>query len=608
MPVPLCFPWRSVWFARAVTLIALVIGVPLFLRTPPWCDITLYQMAARNILNGGVHYQGIFDTNLPGFVWLLTAIQWLFGPSVVAVRFADLAIVCGIVLLADHIAKRGGASLASRWWAFAGVAVFYPFTIEMSHAQRDIWMTLPSLGAVALRVRRGMREATQPAFRESLLEGVLWGFAVWIKPHIVVMAASVWLLSAWRIASTHSRRFRALAFDFLGNVCGGLLIGVLGLGLLFATGAWKPFLDVFTNWNPGYLDLVRIELKSRTKQELFWFPPWSLGIIVTVPLAFISMVDMAPWAGRGRANSREHGPLSRWLPRLLWDKTANADARFARGLLGGLYLVWTLQSFFLQRGFEYAHVPETLLMLAVWASHRWAWTLLMLLYLTTTSSLWFLAENNESVRAKLEEVPPKSLYRYFPRHPMFATNRLRAWPTCWRFNLTDNERYALWDELKLHPPHEASMSWVELAEVAEFLRSQNVGDGEVIAWFDSPHAVYLMLGIEPGMRFMHVYTAISIGKDKNDEDGRIKVMRELANTPRARFVINDLEWVVIALSAETTEQRNALLAPAQSPQNLLPPTCPHSKDFPFNQPTVFRTKGGTGRYIVHTIVTRENSK
>src|SRR5215218_4086988 len=82
MPGHLCLPWRSVWLPRAVTAVALVIGLPLFLRSPPWCDITLYQLAARNLLQGGVHYRDLFDTNLPGFVWAMTALYSLFGPNV----------------------------------------------------------------------------------------------------------------------------------------------------------------------------------------------------------------------------------------------------------------------------------------------------------------------------------------------------------------------------------------------------------------------------------------------------------------------------------------------------------------------------------------------
>ncbi len=642
MPVPLCCPWRSVWFARAVAAAALVVGVPLFLRMPPWCDITLYQMAARNILKGGVHYQGIFDTNLPGFVWALTAIQWVFGPSVVALRAADLLIVFGIVLLTDRVAKWGGATPAARWWAVAGAAVFYPFTVEMSHAQRDTWMALPALAAVVLRVRRGLgrEEPTPPAplpegkgetepsrassasgarmssspfpsgrgaggVGASAIEGALWGAAVWVKPHVVVMAAAVWLLTARRLAGEHPRPWRAALHDLLGNLAGGLVVGAAGVVWLFATGAWAPLVDVFTNWNPGYLELVWFELDDREKQQLYWFPPWSFGLILTIPLALVSLLDMAPWSSRGAAGARPQGFVGRWLPRHLWDKQANADARFARGVLGGLYLAWVAQAYYLQRGFEYAHVPEVLLMLGVWASHRWAWAAVVLLWIALAAGAWSVP----GTKSELDGLSKTTREHYLPQHPIFDAKRLRLWPTCWRTNLSDAERYALWDKLHLHPPHEAVISWEELAEVAEFLKAQNAGDGEVIAWFDSPHAVYLLLDKDPGIRFMHLNTAMSIGQwrpPEQGERGREKVMRELAeSTPRARFAVNDLEWVT--LSASTDEQRALWTGPARNPPlDLLPAATPYPNEFPFNQPTLFRTRGGSGRYIVHKVVTRAN--
>src|SRR5579885_3534706 len=103
MSALLCMPWRSVWLPRAITAVALVVGLPLFLRSPPWCDITLYQMAARNLLHGGTHYKDLFDTNLPGFVWAMTVLRWLFGSSVIAVRVVDLVVVLGVVLFIDRL-------------------------------------------------------------------------------------------------------------------------------------------------------------------------------------------------------------------------------------------------------------------------------------------------------------------------------------------------------------------------------------------------------------------------------------------------------------------------------------------------------------------------
>ncbi|HEY1187613.1 MAG TPA: hypothetical protein VGE74_08135 [Gemmata sp.] len=640
MRVPLCCPWRSVWAARTVAAVALAVGVPLFLRMPPWCDLTLYQMAARNLLEGGVHYRDIFDTNLPGFVWVLTLIQWVFGESVVAVRAADLLIVAGVVALTDRLAKWGGASRAARWWALAGAAVLYPFTIEMSHAQRDTWMALPGLAAVALRVRRGMGAAdplpllppqqgtghvpdagapsgSPPAlrgaflapFRRSLYEGLLWGAAVWIKPHIVVMAATVWLLTARRLAGRHPRQWGAAGADLLGNLAGGLIVGAAGVAWLLASGTWEPFLEVFTEWNPGYLELVEYEFPQRVRQQLDWFPGWSLGPFLTVPLALVALLDMAPWASRRAATARpgRAGPLGYWLPRHLWEKSAGADARFARGVLGALYLAWFGQAFFLQRGFQYAHIPETLLMLGVWASHRWAWTCVVLSWFVAVAAAWAVADYSPWARDQLAAVPPKTHERYLPRHVAFRAERLGLWPTCWRTNLTDAERYRLWDRLRLHPPHEAVIDWTEIAEVAEYLRTQGVQDGEVVAWYDSPHAVYLVMHLKPGLRFMHVYTAISIGQGETGFNGHARVMGELQAAPaNRRFVINDLEWV--ALPAADAQHRALLLGPPGRPRphQLLPWDSPYPSGFPFNQPTLFRTRNGKGRYVVHALASRDH--
>ena len=41
---------------------------------------SLYMMAARNLLQDRVHYRDLFDTNMPGFVWVTTAIYSVFGP------------------------------------------------------------------------------------------------------------------------------------------------------------------------------------------------------------------------------------------------------------------------------------------------------------------------------------------------------------------------------------------------------------------------------------------------------------------------------------------------------------------------------------------------
>ncbi|HEV3385410.1 MAG TPA: hypothetical protein VG097_11395, partial [Gemmata sp.] len=614
-PVPVPLPWRSVWLPRVAVLIALISGLPLYLRSPLWCDITLYDLATRNLLDGGIHYRDLFDTNLPGFVWLLTALRWLFGPSAIVVRIADLMVITGVVILIDRLAKWGGATRATRWWALAGVAFLYPFAVEMVHAQRDTWMALPALVAIALRVRRmtgGAEGALSgeahtrigSAFRQSVLEGAIWGLAVWLKPHIVLMAAGTWLFTIRRLTYGQSRPWSFFVADLLGNLTGGIAIGICGLAWLIGSGTWPHFWSVVTVWNPEYTKLASREFSLRVEQELHWFPPWSLWLIPTVPLALLSIIDAAPWSGYRGGDPTRPGPVGRLLPSWLWDREAGRDARFVRGLLGGLYLVWAIQAFCIQRGFMYVHMPETLLMFGVWAAHRWAMPVIPLLWMLLTSCLWLYADANSRFREELLTIAVDKHVsadvgeeRYIVRHPLAEPNRIQCWPECWRCDLTTAERYALWDRLRRIREHEASISWEELSEVVQFLRKKGVKDGEVLAWHDSPHAVYLMLGIKPGLRFMHVCTAQLIG-----DMGYCQVMTELTATQgTARFAIGDLEWATLGA---TPAQRLVILGPPASPTDLLPAglNSGNRATFPFNQRTVFRTRGGLGRYTVHELV------
>ncbi len=598
-------PWRSVTLPRIITVLLLLIGLPLFLRMPPWCDVTLYQLAARNILHGGIHYQDVFDTNLPGYVWIITGLYALFGDSTLAVRVVDFGIVTGVVLILDRLEQRGGATPALRWWTIATAALFYLFAVEMVHAQRDIWMALPALAAVLLRVRRATRQETAFGhFRAAGVEGLLWGVAVWLKPHVILMAAVVWLLSIRYLCGGGRSGWRKVAADFLGNLGGGGIVGLAGIAGLVASGTWAAFIDVFTRWNPKYLELVWLEFDDRVAQQLFWFPPWSLGLVLTVPLAIASVIDAAPWRSR-EAAAAAPGPLGAWLPRWLWDTGASAECRWVRGIVAGLYLVWITQAFFLQRGFQYVHVVETLLMFALWAAHGWAWVLIGWVWLVFTSSVWLIADYQAAVREQLERLHERSRARYWPRHPLAMPARLALWPRCWRGDRSEEERLILWDQLRLHPPHEAVISWQELGEVADYLRQQGVRDGEVIAWFDSPHAVYSLLDIEPGFRYMHVYTALTIAsRGVRTAQGECPVMADLARQHRARFVVNDLEWSAL-FHEHDPDQVAALQGPAGNPpHDLLPAFTPYKSLFPFNQPTLFRSRQGTGRYIVHQLVTR----
>ena len=557
---------RSVLLPQAVTVIALVVGLPLFLRSPLWADLTLYDLAARNLLWGGVHYRDVFDTNLPGFVWIMVLIRGALGFDPLALRLVDLAIVTGIVLLIDRIAKLGGASPVARWWAIAGAAVLYPSTVEMAHAQRDTWMALPAAAAVLLRVRRLNRTgvAGGRVFRDSALEGALWGAAVWIKPHCLLMAAGVWLFSVWRVANTAERRLAGFAADLLGNLASGLAFAILGIGGIALSGGWPYFWDVLTVWAPEYGQLAPREFVMRYGQELHWFPPWSLWLIPTVrwPCCRSStrrsgvrrtMANHAPGRSGGscRTGCGSARPARRRAsPAAGWPCSTSSGPRSPS---------WS------SANFEYVHLAELFLMFGLWAAHRWSMPAVVITWLALTSTAWLVGDAVPEVRTILHQfavhdsrpAPEPDKEHYFVRHPLADLERLRIWPDCWRLNTTEQERFVLWGRLQRVTEHPSAFGWDELGEVADYLRSRGVQDGELIAWDDTPHVLYLMLGIKPGLRFMHVNTAQSISRR-----AYAQVRGELASKAGvARFAVGDLELLMLG---QKPEARARIIGPPTS--------------------------------------------
>lgn len=511
----------------AVAAAALALGVPLFLQSAPWCDLTLYQLAARNLLGGGVLYRDIFDTNLPGFVWTLAAVQALFGEGVVAVRAVDLAIVAGVTALLTRQVGDAGGGPAPRAWFVAGVALYYPFTPEFSHAQRDVWMLLPALAAFRLR----------QAGVAPFAEGLLWGCAVWVKPHVVVPAFAVWLASA---------RYRPPGRG-LGTVpllAAGSLMGVAGLAALVAAGAWPAFVEVFTVWNPEYTAGTFKELPLRLPTTFQYFAPWSLLHFVALPMAVAQLV-------RGRRPDPAARP---------------------RALLAALYLSWMLQALLIQRALDYVHVPETLLGLAVAASYRVPVGL---------TGLHALAVQAAACTLGVGQVTRPTAYFPIETPRVFSPAAWAAWPHCFVPGTPE-----LRDRLQQHPVH-CAPTWVDLAAVEAYLRSVEppLRDGELLAFHDSPHPLYLSMRLKPATRYLHFGTVTAMRSQQP------RVTAEVRQSA-PRYVVSDLKRM--------TWDKGIDAAPdARGDPNGLPAWLPLSlrESFPWDQPIAFRS----GRYVVHRV-------
>ena len=547
-------PWQSARLGWSAVALSLIAGVPLFVCMPPWTDATLYDVAARNILRGGVHYRDVFDTNLPGMVWATAAIRSIAAWSSEAIRMADLLIVGGSVAILVLWLKRAGASATVQSWFVAAVALFYPFTSEFNHCQRDPWMLLPAALAGLLRLRQvaAIQTGEHASLRRSTIEGFLWGLAIWLKPHVLVPAAFVWLVSV-RLARKDAIR------DLLGLLAGGLLCGVPGIVWLVASGTWPHFWDIFANWNPEYL---REGVWSEIPQKflyLFWcFQPWGLIHFAALPLAAWSLLA-------GRTNNEATSPLP--------ERPAHA-----RAILAALYLGWVAQAVILQKGFDYVQVPPMLLALAVLASRGWCVGFPFAVWYAVLGVACLVPSIQDEVRAFNATSPIVQV----DRHPLTNPRMVRLWPRCWRERGSPELRNELGQFTHVH----CAANWVELEAVAQFLRTVEppIRDRELTCWHDSTHPLYLMLDVEPSTRYMHFGTVFAL---RGKVDG-IRV--EVAGSPQ-RYAVSDLRRMTYHLGKA--------YAPGERGPLSLPDWFPSSERdrFPWNQAIVFRS----GRYFVHRI-------
>jgi hypothetical protein len=429
----------------ACLLLLLTVALPLFLCMPLWADVIHYDLCARNLLRGGVHYRDTFDVNLPGMAWLHVAVRSLLGWSSEAMRLADFLVVAVIVgLLVCWLRPLGVTRTVRAWTAVALFACYFSLS-EWCHCQRDVWMLLPALTALHLRQAQ-VREltGTSPSLSRLLLrgaaEGLLWGLAFWIKPFVLVPALACWLMAAcgtWRVSP------RAVAVDGAVVLAGGLLAIGVGVAWLIGSGAWPYLCEVFTDWMPAYGAADHWPL-GHCKLLYRRLSPWSWAHFLALPIALVTL---------------RH----------------SADAKHpqnAQALLAALYLGWLVQALLLQKGFDYNLTPLLPLSLTLLVGLRQPCGGLFLTVLTAVATF---------------------------QHPLLQADRLALWPRCW----SEGSSAALRTRLQWAPGPNTP-DWVDLERVAAFLRERGVQDGEVTCHGNTTVPLYLDLDLQPSTRFLHL--------------------------------------------------------------------------------------------------------
>jgi hypothetical protein len=469
------------WLALGAVL---AVGVPIFLCMPLCVDGDYFGNYARSLQRGDALYRNLFFMQPPGFVLAHLATRTLLGWRSEAIRLADLLVLAAVVGLAVSYLKGRGVGVAGRVWTAAAVFAFYFSTSEWCHCQPDLWMLLPALAAWWLRNRQLdlLRQPSSPFRRiavRATVEGVLWGMALLIKPHVLAPAIACYATATLLYSSGSGRSWswHRWACDAGFLLLGGLLVGGACAAWLTRTGSLPYLLETARGWGAEYYAVHSVPMPQRLRALFAEFLPWSLVHIIALPLAIVLVV-------RARAGNEPAEPL-----------------------FAAFYLAWTVQAVFWQWALPYHLTGGVLLGLVLVAG----WLPLR----TSTPSSALLGACVVSLLVL--------------GHPLTRRERLAWWGRCWQEGSSARVR----DGLRRMGPANAT-EWEDLERVAEFLRHRGVGDREVTCYHNTTIPLYLRLDVRPSTRFLWIDQMVHFWASHEPE-----VRAELARSPQ-RFVVTDL--------------------------------------------------------------------
>jgi len=539
------------WMALGLVL---VVGVPLFVCQPLWQDATHYDVMAQELLRGRVLYRDVTDTNFPGVVVIHAAVRWVGDDRSEILRAFDLLVVAGIAAVLTHLAVIGRShALPLRLFGAAAMLGYYFSCPPICHCQRDPWMLLPVALAVWLRTRK----IAQPTPRTevdgmfSLAEGACWGAAVWIKPYVVVPAVGCWLAGMTFALRIPRHPKKSVFMDFACLLCGGSIMGAVGLIWLYASGSWPYFWEMMLQWSGEYRSIATWQRRFGTTLTWFiFYAPWSLLHFAAVPLACRTIVRaLRPQTPRSGSSD----PASRRV--------------VAQLMLSALYLSWLLQALFWQLTHEYVVAATILTAIPVLLSWE------------------RLAAPSPAMRIAVAAFAAWAI----AAHPLVKPEAIRTWPACF----AEGSSPAVKDRLSTGEARHVNGTahWRDLKLVEEYLRQQQVGDFEVTSWDDTSQYLYTQLHISPGSRFIHLAQWFNFFPTRAEE-----LYQDVRNS-QTRYIINDTQQAGYAAEIARVD--------AYRDEPRLPPGIDSQirASFPWNQPVVFRA----GRYLVHEVRRGEES-
>ncbi len=467
--------------AGCVLLVLMAYAVPLFVRMPVTNDAQMYDLQVRLLNQGGVLYQDILEPNLPGVVWIQSLVRHFGGMSSETLRVFDLLVFLSVACLIHRWLAFAQWSPASRLWVVIAMLFYYVSQSEWCHCQRDGWLLLPVWGALTFRLgvihRQQSNAGTASAiFGLAFLEGLCWGVGVWLKPHVVIPAALVWITGC-----LIARPGKRVLPDFAGLLLGGLVVGGLGVGWMIQHQCWAAFWDTARNWNPRYFAAGREH--------------WTL-------VRFLGMsIRLSPWM-------LLHLPALMIAARALLSVFSSQETdrgTVCKALLSACYLGWLVQALFLQHLFDYIYAPTillALLLVAFWVQAQWNETWCRTLVIVFAGiAVWV--------------------------SPFAKFQRVKLWQTC----LSTKATPKLYSQLAVLP----NPKWLAMQKVIAFLQEQNVQHKDVGCFQSDLVSLYNQMDLLPPTRFVYVYELLVFFPDRQKE-----ILLTLKETPHRFIVTDTL--------------------------------------------------------------------
>lgn len=471
-------------FHGSLFLLLLLSQVPIFIQQALTPDTVLYDLQAKCLLNGGVLYRDILEPNLPGIVWIHAIVRSVIGWSSPAFLMFDLLVVTAIGMLLGTLASSGTVvakeKQTTRSAIMLGVMLFYLGTSEWCHCQRDTWMLLPCLLALMIRIKVSRAEHAARSLILSVVEGILWAVAFWIKPFVAVPALAVILVSL-RFATS----FRFWSLQTIAVLLGGLMTGAAGIGWMIYSGCWAHFIDTLTNWNGDYFHAGRARWTwERYVSHAMRFQPW---ILLHIPALFVSIKTL-----RSRPRTGDE---------------------IASSLLVAIYPGWIAQAFLLQQLFDYVHVPGILLAMTI-----------------CLRCVFMCSASGGRQPSGTTPVIVAFTVLAIAISPMFRWHRQSNYVSCVKACFGPPLSAESKDQIAQIP----FPRWSELQPLLDHVRNAGLVDGTLLAYNGNLIHLYPELGFQPATRFVYSDVLARSFPDHQDE------MLAAIGESKIQYVVSDL--------------------------------------------------------------------